>query len=210
MSSTLTVEISTHTQMRGKFNTDNVVSWHNLCSDTTNTNYKLQNYKTMRKTILTILAIVSFSMVSTSLLTSCGGDDPLEEITIDNNETWSEPYHVMGSLPDAVQSYMASNMSDYSLSNTSANMLTYSIGKEDMRGIIYSFSPATNGLLSVIDTELRSNKSNILNKLSERYSHYVDNETGQVYYTDESKSMVIMIQDYDELYCNVTYTNVTK
>lgn len=164
----------------------------------------------MRKTILTILAIVSFSVVSTSLLTSCGGDDPLEEIAIDNNQTWLEPYHVMGSLPDAVRSYMASNRSDYSLSNTSANMLAYSIGKEDMRGIIYSFSPATNGLLSVIDTELMSNKTNILNRLSERYSRYVDNETGQVYYTDASKSMVIMIQDYDELYCNVTYTKITE
>lgn len=42
MSSMLMVEISTHTQMREKFDIDNVVSWHNLCSDTTNTNYKLQ------------------------------------------------------------------------------------------------------------------------------------------------------------------------
>lgn len=160
----------------------------------------------MNKTFF--IAIISFMMASTALLTSCSGDDTIEEIVQDNS-SWVEPYSTMGSTMEQVKNYMASNMKDYSLKNSQANMLTYS-KSAGMCGILYCFSPVTGELYSVIDTELISKKSDIMKALKEHYSFLDDPETGLTYYYNKDKSLAIIISDYDKTYCNVTYTKVTQ
>ena len=117
----------------------------------------------MNKTFF--IAIISFMMASTALLTSCSGDDTIKEIVQDNS-SWVKPYSTMGSTMEQVKNYMASNMKDYSLKNSQANMLTYS-KNTGMCGILYCFSPVTGELYSVIDTELISKKSDIVKTLKE-------------------------------------------
>src|SRR5574344_714650 len=117
----------------------------------------------MNKTFF--IAIISFMMASTALLTSCSGDDTIKEIVQDNS-SWVEPDSTMGSTMEQVKKYMASNMKDYSLKNSQANMLTYS-KNTGMCGILYCFSPVTGELYSVIDTELISKKSDIVKTLKE-------------------------------------------
>lgn len=115
----------------------------------------------------------------------------------------------MGSTMEQVKNYMASNMKDYSLKNSQANMLTYS-KSAGMCGILYCFSPVTGELYSVIDTELISKKSDIMKTLKEHYSYLDDPETGLTYYYNGNKSLAIIITEYDNTYCNVTYTKVTQ
>lgn len=160
----------------------------------------------MNKTFF--IAIISFMMALTALLTSCSSDDTIEEIVQDNS-SWVEPYCTMGSTMNQVKNYMASNMKDYSFKSTQANMLTYS-KSSDMCGILYCFSPVTGELYSVIDTELISKKSVIVKALKEHYSFLDDPETGLTYYYNKDKSLAIIISDYDKTYCNVTYTKVTQ
>ena len=161
----------------------------------------------MNKTIF--IAIFSLMMASSALLTSCSSDDTIEELTPDNSSSWIEPYCTMGSTMDQVKNYMANNMKDYSLKSTQANMLTYS-KSSDMCGILYCFSPVTGELYSVIDTELISKKSVIVKTLKEHYSFLDDPETGLTYYYNGNKSLAIIITDYDNTYCNVTYIKVTQ
>ena len=140
----------------------------------------------MNKTIL--FAIFSFMMASSALLTSCSGNDNIEELIPDSSSSWVEPYSIMGSTMGQVKLFMASNK-DYSLKNTQANMLTYSKGT-DMCGIIYCFSPVTGELYSVIDTEPISKKNIIVKTLKEHYSYLEDPETDNTYYYNSDKSLV--------------------
>lgn len=51
-------------------------------------------------------------MASPAVFTSCGNDDPMEEV--ENPETkldvWTEPFHIMGANVDEVKSYMSQSM----------------------------------------------------------------------------------------------------
>ena len=162
--------------------------------------------KKMNKTIF--ISIFLFMMVSTALFTSCSKDDPFEEVTSDST-TWREPYHTMGTSMEQVKLYMASSQADFTPYNSQAYTLGYSKG-EDMCGILYCFSPVTGELYSVIDTEPRSLKDAVHKTLKENYTFVSDPETGNVYYFNEDKSLVVMVNDCDDSYCNVVYTKVTK
>ena len=108
-----------------------------------------------------------------------------------------------------VKLYMKTNMKGHSLTNIQANMLVYSSG-EGKCGIVYCFSPISGELYSVIDTEFISDKNIIHKRLTEHYSRIDNLEIGNVYYTNNNRSMAIVITDYDASYCNVTYTKVTQ
>ncbi len=79
-----------------------------------------------------------------------------------------------------------------------------------MCGIIYCFSPVTGELYSVIDTELLSNKEAIRKTLKEHYASLDDPTTGNTYYYNTDKSLAIVVSDYDDYFCNVTYAKVTQ
>ena len=61
------------------------------------------------------IAILQMMMASPVVFTSCGNDDPMEEV--ENPKTklgvWTEPFHVMGANMDEVKSYMAQSMKRY-------------------------------------------------------------------------------------------------
>ena len=61
------------------------------------------------------IAILLMMMASPVVFTSCGNDDPTEDIG--NPETkldvWTEPFHIMGANLDEVKSYMAQSMKRY-------------------------------------------------------------------------------------------------
>lgn len=103
------------------------------------------------------IAILLLMMASPVVFTSCGNDDPMEEV--ENPETkldvWTEPFHIMGANVDEVKSYMAQSMKRYrKLAETSGDniQLTYMTG-QGSEGVLYSFSRLDGSLYSVIDTE---------------------------------------------------------
>lgn len=159
-------------------------------------------FKKMNKTFL--ISIFLFTMASTTLLTSCSKNDTFEEVTL-NSTTWREPYHTMGTSMEQVKLYMSSNRVDFTPYNSQEYTLGYYKG-EDMCGILYCFSPVTDELYSVIDTEPRSLKAAVHKTLKENYTFVNDSETGNMYYFNKDKSLVVMVNDCDDSYCNVVYT----
>lgn len=163
--------------------------------------------RNMNKTIF--ISIFSFMMATTALLTSCSKDEPFEDIIPDQSAKWVEPYHIMSSSMEQVKLFMANEMKDFTPRNSQTNTLSYS-KSNDICGILYCFSPVTGELYSVIDTELLSNKDSIHKTLKEHYASLDDPSTGITYYYNSDKSLAIVVSDYDESYCNVTYAKVTQ
>ena len=161
----------------------------------------------MNKTIF--ISIFSFMMATTALLTSCSKDDTFEDITPDQSTKWVEPYHIMSSSMDQVKLFMENEMKDFTPRSSQVNTLAYS-KSNDMCGILYCFSPVTGELYSVIDTELLSSKASIHKTLMEHYASLDDPTTGNTYYYNSDKSLAIVVSDYDDTYCNVTYAKVTQ
>lgn len=163
--------------------------------------------RNMNKTIF--ISIFSIMMATTSLLTSCSGEEPFEDIIPNQSVKWVEPYHIMSSSMDQVKLFMANDMKDFAPRSSQINTLSYS-KSNDMCGILYCFSPVTGELYSVIDTELLSSKESICKTLKEHYASLDDPTTGITYYYNSDKSLAIVVSDYDDTYCNVTYAKVTQ
>jgi hypothetical protein len=161
----------------------------------------------MNKTIF--ISILLFMMATTALLTSCSEEDTFEDIIPNQTAKWIEPYHIMSSSMDQVKLFMANEMKDFKARSSQANTLAYS-KSNDMCGILYCFSPVTGELYSVIDTELLSSKASIHKTLKEHYASLDDPATGNTYYYNTDKSLAIVVSDYDNTYCNVTYAKVSQ
>lgn len=60
-------------------------------------------------------AILLLMMASPVVFTSCGNDDPMEEVESPETklDVWTEPYRIMGANVDEVKSYMAQSMKRY-------------------------------------------------------------------------------------------------
>lgn len=107
----------------------------------------------------------------------------------------------MSSSMDQVKLFMANEMKDFMARSSQVNTLAYS-KSNDMCGILYCFSPVTGELYSVIDTELLSSKASIHKTLKEHDASLDDPAT--------DKSLAILVSDYDDTYCNVTYAKVSQ
>jgi len=61
------------------------------------------------------IAILLMMMASPVVFTSCGNDDPMEDVESPETklDVWTEPYHIMGANVDEVKSYMAQSMKRY-------------------------------------------------------------------------------------------------
>ena len=57
------------------------------------------------------IAILLMMMASPVVFTSCGNDDPMEEVESPETklDVWTEPYHIMGANVDEVKSYNLSS-----------------------------------------------------------------------------------------------------
>ena len=80
------------------------------------------------------IAILLMMMASPVVFTSCGNDDPMEEVESPETklDVWTEPYHIMGANVDEVKSYMAQSMKRYRpVAETSGDniQLTYMTGQ---------------------------------------------------------------------------------
>ena len=120
------------------------------------------------------IAILLMMMASPVVFTSCGNDDPTEDIG--NPETkldvWTEPFHIMGANVDEVKSYMAQSMKRYrQVAETSGDniQLTYMTG-QGSEGVLYSFSRLDGSLYSVIDTEQSVNRGLVIDYLKKHYT----------------------------------------
>ena len=115
------------------------------------------------------IAIFTIMMAALTFLSSCGEDDLIPD---DNQEQvmmeWTEPFHTKNSSVEDIKAYMASSMKSYRLvaetSTTENTQLAYSTSNPNV-GVLYSFSNVTGQLYSIIDTELASNSTVIINFL---------------------------------------------
>lgn len=152
------------------------------------------------------IAILLMMMASPVVFTSCGNDDPTEDIG--NPETkldvWTEPFHIMGANVDEVKSYMAQSMKRY----RQVAELTYMTG-QGSEGVLYSFSRLDGSLYSVIDTERSVNRGLVIDYLKKHYTLVSADEASLQYcFTNQNKSMVITTMKISDSYFNVNYSLV--
>ena len=120
------------------------------------------------------IAILLMMMASPVVFTSCGNDDPMEEVESPETklDVWTEPYHIMGANVDEVKSYMAQSMKRYrQVAETSGVniQLTFMTG-QGSEGVLYSFSRLDGSLYSVIDTERSVNRRLVIDYLKKHYT----------------------------------------
>ena len=120
------------------------------------------------------IAILLMMMASPVVFTSCGNDDPMEEVESPETklDVWTEPFHIMGANMDEVKSYMSQSMKRYRpVAETSGDniQLTYMTG-QGSEGILYSFSRLDRSLYSVIDTERSVNRGLVIDYLKKHYT----------------------------------------
>ena len=159
------------------------------------------------------IAILLMMMASQVVFTSCGNDDPTEDIG--NSEikldVWTEPFHIMGANVDEVKSYMAQSMKRYRpVAETSGDniQLTYMTG-QGSEGILYSFSRLDGSLYSVIDTERSVSRGLVIDYLEKHYTLVSADEASLQYcFTNQDKSMVITTMKVSDSYFNVNYSLV--
>ena len=118
--------------------------------------------------------ILLMMMASPVVFTSCGNDDPMEEVESPETklDVWTEPYHIMGANVDEVKSYMAQSMKRYrQVAETSGDniQLTFMTG-QGSEGVLYSFSRLDGSLYSVIDTERSVNRGLVIDYLKKHYT----------------------------------------
>lgn len=128
------------------------------------------------------IAILLMMMASPVVFTSCGNDDPMEEVESPETklDVWTEPFHIMGANVDEVKSYMAQSMKRYrQVAETSGDniQLTYMTG-QGSEGVLYSFSRLDGSLYSVIDTERSVNRGLVIDYLKKHYT-FVSADEGQ-------------------------------
>jgi hypothetical protein len=120
------------------------------------------------------IAFLLLMMASPVVFTSCGNDDPMEEVESPETklDVWTEPYHIMGANVDEVESYMAQSMKRYrQVAETSGDniQLTFMTG-QGSEGVLYSFSRLDGSLYSVIDTERSVNRGLVIDYLKKHYT----------------------------------------
>ena len=157
------------------------------------------------------LAIISMLMAPV-LLCSCSDDDIVPEDQEQVMTEWIEPYHVKDASVDEVKSYMASSMKNHRLiaeSTTAENIqLAYATSNTNV-GVLYSFSKLTGSLYSVIDTELTTNSTVIINFLRDHYNLVSSDKSSLQYcFATQDKSMVITTVKVSDSCFNINYTFV--
>lgn len=176
---------------------------------------KLNNIKTKsheNEKYLSI-AILLMMMASPVVFTSCGNDDPMEEVESPETklDVWTEPFHIMGANVDEVKSYMAQSMKRYrQVAETSGDniQLTYMTG-QGSEGVLYSFSRLDGSLYSVINTERSVNRGLVIDYLKKHYTFVSADEASLQYcFTNQDKSMVITTMKISDSYFNVNYSLV--
>ena len=159
------------------------------------------------------IAIFSIMMAALTFLSSCGEDDLNPD---DNQEQvmmeWTEPFHTKNSSVEDVKAYMASSMKSYRLvaetSTTENTQLAYSTSNPNV-GVLYSFSNVTGQLYSIIDTELASNSTVIINFLRDHYDLVSSDKASLQYcFATPDKSMVITTVKVSDSCFNINYTFV--
>ena len=159
------------------------------------------------------IAILLMMMASPVVFTSCGNDDPMEEVESPETklDVWTEPFHIMGANVDEVNSYMAQSMKRYrQVAETSGDNipLTYMTG-QGSEGVLYSFSRLDGSLYSVIDTEQSVNRGLVIDYLKKHYTLVSADEASLQYcFTNQEKSMVITTMKISDSYFNVNYSLV--
>ena len=159
------------------------------------------------------IAILLMMMASPVVFTSCGNDDPMEEVESPETklDVWTEPYHIMGVNVDEVKSYMAQSMKRYrQVAETSGDniQLTFMTG-QGSEGVLYSFSRLDGSLYSVIDTERSVNRGLVIDYLKKHYTLVSADEASLQYcFTNPEKSMVITTMKVSDSYFNVNYSLV--
>ena len=159
------------------------------------------------------IAIFLMMIASPVLFTSCGIDEPMEEV--ENLETkmvlWTELFHIMGANVDEVKSYMAQSMKRYrQVAETSGDniQLTYMTG-QGSEGGLYSFSRVVGPLCSVINTEQSVNRGLVIDYLKKHYTVVSADEASLQYcFTTQDKSMMITTMKVSDSYFNVNYSLV--
>ena len=135
------------------------------------------------------IAILLMMMASPVVFTSCGKDDPMDE----------------------VKSYMAQSMKRYrQVAETSGDniQLTFMTG-QGSEGVLYSFSRLDGSLYSVIDTERSVNRGLVIDYLKKYYTLVsADAASLQYCFTNQDKSMVITTMKVSDSYFNVNYSLV--
>lgn len=158
-------------------------------------------------------AIITVMMAAPMFLSSCGEDDLIPD---DNQEQvmmeWTEPFHAKNSSIEEVKAFMASSMKSYRLvaeTSTAENIqLSYSTSNPNV-GVLYSFSNVTGQLYSVIDTELASNSTVIINFLRDHYDLVSSDKASLQYcFASPDKSMVITTVKVSDVCFNINYTFV--
>ena len=158
-------------------------------------------------------AIIIVMMAAPMFLSSCGEDDLIPD---DNQEQvmmeWTEPLHTKNSSVEDVKAYMASSMKSYRLvaetSTTENTQLAYSTSNPNV-GVLYSFSNVTGQLYSVIDTELASNSTVIINFLRDHYDLVSSDKASLQYcFISPDKSMAITTVKVSDVCFNINYTFV--
>lgn len=159
------------------------------------------------------IAILLMMMASPVVFTSCGNDDPMEEVESPETklDVWTEPFHIMGTNVDEVKSYMAQSMKRYGqVAETSVDniQLTFMTG-QGSEGVLYSFSRLDGSLYSVIDTERSVNRGLVIDYLKKHYTLVSADEASLQYcFTNQDKSMVITTMKVSDSYFNVNYSLV--
>ena len=158
-------------------------------------------------------AIITVMMAAPMFLSSCGEDDLIPD---DNQEQvmmeWTDPFHAKNSSIEEVKAFMASSMKSYRLvdeTSTAENIqLSYSTSNPNV-GVLYSFSNVTGQLYSVIDTELASNSTVIINFLRDHYDLVSSDKASLQYcFASPDKSMVITTVKVSDVCFNINYTFV--
>ena len=159
------------------------------------------------------IAIFSIMMAALTFLSSCGEDDLIPD---DNQQQvmmeWTEPFHTKNSSVEDVKAYMASSMKSYRLvaetSTTENTQLAYSTSNPNV-GVLYSFSNVTGQLYSIIDTELASNSTVIINFLRDHYDLVSSDKASLQYcFATADQSMVITPVKVSDSCFNINYTFV--
>lgn len=159
------------------------------------------------------IAILLMMMASPVVFTSCGNDDPMEDVESPETklDVWTEPFHIMGANVDEVKSYMAQSMKRYRpVAETSGDniQLTYMTG-QGSEGVLYSFSRLDGSLYSVIDTERSVNRGLVIDYLKKHYTLVsADTASLQYCFTNQNKSMVVTTMKISDSYFNVNYSLV--
>ena len=149
------------------------------------------------------IAILLLMMASPVVFTSCGNDDPMEEVESPETklDVWTEPYHIMAANVDEVKSYMAQSMKRYrQVAETSSDniQLTFMTGQG-----------SDGSLYSVIDTERSVNRGLVIDYLKKHYTLVSADEASLQYcFTNQDKSMVITTMKISDSYFNVNYSLV--